>query len=329
MDAGKYRDVVIDGAYKELFDGFISYKKGIGYGYSQAYQLAIRQLSRFLKSKPAIPEVISQKYCEEFCAQRNNERTKTQMMRRTNTRQFCLFLANKGYDCYIPPERQTKKPDAFLPYIISEAEMASIIAIADAKEPIPWQPNCRIVISMLLRILWCCGLRLSEALFLELNDVDLKAGALTIRKAKNNKSRIVPMSKTCTEYAKHYWERMGFDNNRREGLFFPSPRGGRYHSTPIYIQIRKRMLEAGVTRDGVRPCRVHDIRHSYAMRALEKMDDEGIDAYCCLPLLSAFMGHQDITSTEYYLRLTNHGHELVEAAMADAYKGIFPEVGDD
>ena len=329
MDAGKYRDIVIDGAYKEHFDEFISYKKGIGYGFNQASQLAMRQLSRFLAGKPAVPEIVTQQYCEEFCARRSNERTKTQLMRMVNIRQFCLFLANKGYGCYILPARKTKKPDAFTPYIISETEMALIIAAADAKKPIPWQPNCRIVISMLLRILWCCGLRLSEALFLELADVNLETGALTIRKAKKNKSRTVPMSKTCTEYAKHYWKRMGFDNNRGEGLFFPSPRGGRYHSTPIYIQIRKRMVEAGVTRDGVRSCRVHDIRHSFAMRALEKMDDEGMDIYCSLPLLCAFMGHQDIKSTEYYLRLTSHGHSLVEAAMANAYKGVFPEVGDD
>jgi len=329
MDAGRYRDVVIDGAYKELFDGFISYKRGIGYRFAQPCQLVIRQLSRFLAGKPAVPEVITRNYCEEFCILRDNERATTQMSRMTHIRQFCLFLADKGYNCYVPPAKRIKRPDDFSPYIISETEMASIIAAADAKKPIPWLPDCKIVISMLLRILWCCGLRLSEALFLELNDVDIESGALTIRKAKNNKSRIVPMSKTCIEYARRYWERMGFDTNRREGLFFPSPRGGRYQSTYIYTQIRKLMLEACVTKDGVRPCRVHDIRHSFAMRVLEKMDDEGIDVYCNLPLLSAFMGHQDIKSTEYYLRLTGRGQMLIEAAMADAYKGVFPEVGDD
>ena len=49
--------------------------------------------------------------------------------------------------------------------------------------------------------------------------------------------------------------------------------------------------------------RVHDLRHSYCVHALQQMVEKGMDIYCTLPFLSSFMGHQNIYSTEKYLRL--------------------------
>ena len=65
------------------------------------------------------------------------------------------------------------------------------------------------------------------------------------------------------------------------------------------------------------------------MRALKKMEDSGIDIYCSLPLLAVYMGHSDIKSTEYYLRLTGNAFSEITGAMQECYDGIFPEVNLD
>jgi integrase len=86
------------------------------------------------------------------------------------------------------------------------------------------------------------------------------------------------------------------------------------------------MLAADVTVDAVKPARVHDIRHSYAVAALSKMQADGMDSYTCLPLLATFMGHRDVTSTEYYLRLTGSHAAQLAAENGAAHLGLYPEV---
>jgi integrase len=181
------------------------------------------------------------------------------------------------------------------------------------------------VYSMLTRMLWCCGLRIGEALDLAVGDVDLGAGVLTVTTAKGRRVRIVPMSQSLADYARGYADRMGLAAQPPEAWFYPSPLGGQYQVDGDSTHIQKIMLEAGVTVDGTRAPRTHDIRHSYAVQALYQMDIGGTDARAGLPVLAAVMGHADIKSTEYYLRLTAHHRPNVDAAMADAYRDVFPE----
>ena len=160
-------------------------------------------------------------------------------------------------------------------------------------------------------------------------DVDIDTGVLTVRKAKYNQTRLVPMSATLLEYARSYWGTMHFPFKAPEDFFLPTHRDGSYSRSSSAANIRRIMLKAGVTKDGVKPPRVHDIRHSYAVRALKKMEEENVDIYCALPMLSIFMGHSDIKSTEYYLRLTGHAFPDIAARMKQAYAGVFPEVRDE
>jgi integrase len=91
-------------------------------------------------------------------------------------------------------------------------------------------------------------------------------------------------------------------------------------------RIMRLMAAAGITTASGDPARTHDIRHSYAITALGKMEREGLDPYAALPLLCAFMGHRDIQSTEYYLRLTGPMSADTATKMAGAYNNVFPEV---
>jgi len=182
---------------------------------------------------------------------------------------------------------------------------------------------------MLLRLLWCCGLRLSEALHLRLEDVDIDIGVLTVRGAKYNQTRLIPVSATLYDYIRTYWDYMCFSQKEPDAFFLPNHRGESYTRGAFTDQIQRIMLRAGVTKDGIKPPRVHDIRHSFAVRSLKKMVDENVDIYCALPMLSIFLGHSDIQSTEYYLRLTGHTFPDIAALMESAYEGVFPEVCDE
>ncbi|OGL46492.1 MAG: hypothetical protein A2161_00180 [Candidatus Schekmanbacteria bacterium RBG_13_48_7] len=68
------------------------------------------------------------------------------------------------------------------------------------------------------------------------------------------------------------------------------------------------------------------LSHTYAVHALEKLINDGQDVYCTLPILSAYLGHRGIESTEKYLRLTEEAYSSIIDATAPLYMDVFPEV---
>ena len=174
-------------------------------------------------------------------------------------------------------------------------------------------------------MLYGCGLRINEALSLKQSEVDLVNGILTISKAKNGTSRLVPMSSSLTDYCKHYAKNMNITMHS-DDYFYPSRDGGKYHRTPVYLKFKQFMKLAGIFSEGSVGPRVHDIRHTYAVHAFEKMINEGQDVYCTLPVLSTYLGHRGIESTEKYLRLTEQAYGSIISAMAPLYTNVFPEV---
>jgi len=323
------KPIVIDGAHIDLFNEFVAYKKNIGYGYPHQTMELVRRFSRFLTRFPLENIILTKDLVDAFCAPREGEAISTRNKRLTMSRQFALFLKTKGVQCYVPPEQQQKASTDFVPYIISESQMEDIISFADNLPFIPHASTTKAVYPMLLRLLWCCGMRLSEALQLHLGDVDIDAGVFTVRKAKYNQTRLIPISGTLHSYVRNYWDEMRFPLKEPDAFFFPNHRSKRYDRHAASIYIKKIMLRAGVTVDGIKTPRTHDIRHSYAIRALKKMADENVDIYCALPMLSIFMGHSDIKSTEYYLRLTGHAFPDIAALTESMYANVFPEVCDE
>ena len=321
-------DLAMDGAYPELFSGYIAYKRAAGYAMARNWQYPARELSRFLASKPPAPEVLTADYVNEFCGRRGDEAASTQNHRMSTCRQFALYLQTLGYDCYVRPDQLTLRGTAFVPRIITSEEMARVIAAADAMPVQPNAPTAHKVFPMLVRILWSCGLRLGEALSLTVGDVDVAGGVLLIRNAKGGKPRIVPVSESLGAYLARYWRDMGFELAAPDTGIFPSRRSGRYWRSYAAFRIKGFMAEASVLARGGKPPRVHDIRHSFAVAALAKMDADGIDLYCALPLLAAYMGHSDIKSTEYYLRLTDNAMDAILSKMNGPYSDVFPEVKD-
>jgi integrase len=155
----------------------------------------------------------------------------------------------------------------------------------------------------------------------------LAADVITVHKAKHNRTRLVPMSESLAAHARRYAVAVGLVLEDREAWFFPSPRGGGYNPSSATAHIQGLMLQAGVTTATGRAPRAHDLRHSYAVACLAKMQAQGVDVYAALPLLATYMGHADIVSAEYYLRLGPSAWAGIEQAMADTYAGVFPHQG--
>jgi len=318
-------EITPDGAFPALFSEYVDYKRNLGYVYPGSRLYLVRRLSRFLAGRAADERVLTRAAAEEFARPHVGEASGSAAGRRGIARQFALFLRWKGIDAWVLPERaQPRQSRSFVPRIVTAEEMARVIACADARAASRCGPQTQPVYAMLVRLLWCCGLRIGEALALRVGDVDLAEAVITVRKAKHNRTRLVPMSQSLAAHARRYAVAVGLVAEDPGAWFFPSPRGGGYNSGSATTHIQGLMLQAGITTSAGRAPRTHDLRHSYAVACLARMQDDGVDVYAALPLLATYMGHADIVSAEYYLRLDPSVWAGIEQAMADTYAGVFP-----
>ena len=212
------------------------------------------------------------------------------------------FLIRQGYAVYVPPIKSApKRRCAHIPYIFSKDELKRFFLAID-KYPQTTLTNRNSVDPVLFRLLYGCGLRISEALNLQLKDIDLKTGTITILHAKNSRDRLVPIAESLIErFQKLLLKLHTFSD--KSTYFFISPAGGRLDETTVYRRFRDYLLMADISYTQNGP-RVHDLRHSYCVHCLKKWVLSGEELTNLMPYLAAYMGHTDFRGTQYYLRLT-------------------------
>lgn len=321
----KEKQFVFTGPFKDYCSQYVSYKRGMGFNFGESSLYLLIHMDNYFKQYNYSTSVLTKIMVEDFVSHRNMESVKTQHMRMSLIRQFAIFMNRIGFDFYVYPDELVPIAKTFTPYIFTRDEIERIMNVVDHLSYIPQSKYYHLIYPMLFRMLYGCGLRINEALSLKKTEIDLVNGILTITKTKNGMSRLVPMSRSLTGYCRSYAENMGFDMFS-EGYFYPSRDGGKYHRTPVYIKFKQFMKLAGIFPEGAVGPRVHDIRHTYAVHALEKIINDGQDVYCTLPILSTYLGHRGIESTEKYLRLTEEAYGSVIDAIAPFYTGVFPEV---
>jgi integrase len=154
----------------------------------------------------------------------------------------------------------------------------------------------------LLGLLACTGLRISEALALQIGDVDLARRILTVRETKYHQTRLVPLHPTALPPLNHY-------ARRRQKLFpcaqhfFVSDHGRRFAYSTVRMAFRK--LAVGfVPNSNRRHVRLHDLRHTFACRVLLGWQRSKRGAVGRVATLSRYLGHQRVSDTYWYLTAT-------------------------
>ena len=183
-------------------------------------------------------------------------------------------------------------------------------------------------IAALISLYYGCGLRKCEALNLRIRDVNLDIGTVRIMGGKNGTSRIVAASGSVIRAMETYCGLfcVGIDD---DSFVFQNSRGNRLGDHKLYAMYRDLLVAAGIPRrKGARGPRIHDLRHTFCVHALEQMDRRGLDLYASAPLLCAYLGHKTISETEYYLRLVEENFRDIEEKSRLYAPGLFPKEGD-
>lgn len=216
------------------------------------------------------------------------------------------FSAGGGDVTWRPTPGYAGRTKRYIPYIYTKEELKAIFAAADIMPKTCGRSQFNAVFPAVIRVLYGCGLRIAEALALKVKDVDLKEGFIFVHAGKFGKDRRIPISDSLLQYLREYYrEYMDFIGIASDGWFFPNAKGECYSQRTIYDKFRQILWIAGISHQGKgKGPRVHDLRHTFAVHALQQHVEQGKDIYASLTGLMVYLGHGKITSTEYYLRLT-------------------------
>ncbi len=307
-------------------ESYIAEKRAVGYKFEKGADM-LKRFDSFVCSRGLMEAILTKQLVMEWTVRKPNETVSTQCGRISLLRGLAEYMNRTGHPAYVYPRAiVTVDRYTYIPYIFSSDEIKRIFEVCDHYMPKDCTPNRHLVLPLLLRMLYGCGLRISEAINLTRQDVDLNKGTLYIRHTKFNKERILPMAGSLTERCRKYCQTID-DGKIGNPFFFPSPFGGHYSESTIYSLFREVLRRAKISHLGRgKGPRIHDIRHVFATNCLKKWVLDGRDLNNCLPYLSAYLGHEDLRGSQRYLRLTADLYPDITSKIENCCSYIIPEV---
>jgi integrase/recombinase XerD len=215
-------------------------------------------------------------------------------------RGFARYLHALDPGCEIPPiELLPASKYRPAPYLYTDREILALMTAARELRP----PSRSAMFETLIGLLACTGLRIGEAIRLDREDFDPAHRVLTVRDSKFGKSREVLLHPSTVRALASYGEiRDRLCPHPDTRSFFLTTRGTRPAHPTIHHPFQVLLDQAGVQRRSPSGrARIHDLRHSFAVKTLLGWYRDGGDVAARMPLLSTYMGHVDPAATFWYL----------------------------
>lgn len=238
-------------------------------------------------------------------------------------KQLCEHIARSEPHCYVPePMRMIPSYEAHCPPIFNESEIQALLSAASALNPSEsLRPQ---TYRMLLGLLYATGIRIGEALALNIESFHSEQKMLSIEAGKFRKDRFVPLHPSTSQALEHYVHRRLQTGPRApDSPLFINLRFRRLHYCTVNHTFRQLLAACGIPHNRRAGPRIHDLRHTFAVHRLLGWYRDGKDINARLPWLSTYMGHVGVASTQVYLRATA---ELVEQVDRRFHKHFIDNV---
>lgn len=322
-------DLTYVGPFKKEIEDHIKLKQAIGYKYcTEAGRLKL--FDRFIVEKYPKAKQLTKEIVLDWCSKKTYETRANQSSRVSVIREFAKYLDSIGKKSYCIPKGYYPASKRYIPYIYTVDELKRFFAETDKCSYCCECPYRHLNMPLLFRMIYMCGLRLSEARLLKVADVDIKQGILTIHHSKKDKSRLVPMCDSLTKSCRDFSEKV-HSIPIEENYYFPGVNGKPITRVNIDKNFRRFLLRAKISHRGrgFGP-RVYDFRHTYAVNCLKKWVEQKKDLMVYLPILKTYMGHNSFAETAYYLHLTADVFPDIIVKLEGYYPNIIPTLdGDD
>lgn len=296
-----------DGYFRSCFapqmEAFVALRQACGFDFrGQAKKL--RYFDTFLARNDIYVERLTQELTERYEHDMEHLHPGTRENRIRVLIHFARHLTRTDPDSFVPwAPPSDRAARSRLPFIFTAEQIrALMLAAAGLWHPGHLRPH---TYRTLIGLLYTTGMRISEAIALDIADLHHDSKMLHIRHGKFDKERWVPVTDSTYLHLQTYLDRrMTTGPPAQDAPLFINSSDRRLHYTTV-LSTFHRLLEACALRPatGHRP-RLHDLRHSFAVHSLLRWYREGRDINACLPALSTYMGHVNLDATLVYLHAT-------------------------
>jgi integrase/recombinase XerD len=277
------------------FIAYLELERGLSRNTLQAYQSDLSQFGEYLKRRGGSPLSVEHTDLAAFLselADGGDERAPvapaTLQRKAACLRSFYRHLRREGLIEHDPTAELRGPPKTKrLPKVLSREQVALLLSQPRGSEPLVLRDRA------LLELMYACGLRVSEAIGLQLADVDLEEGMLRAR-GKGSKERIVPVGRQAVGAVEHYRRsaRTELVGSSVEPSLFVNHRGSKLTRQGLYKIIQNHARGAGLSQ----LMTPHTLRHTFATHLLS--------GGCDLRSLQEMLGHADLATTQIYTHLS-------------------------
>ena len=321
------KDYVRNSPVAGYIDGLLAEKRALGFSY-HFEEYVLNEFDHYCITHELKSASFDRCFMEEWLSRNGNEGTSYHSQRISFVRQLALYMNALGIRAYIPVE--SISVTVTVPHFLSKDELTAFFSILDSDRPrIPALYAWRLwnEYRVAFRLLYCCGMRNSEACDLKTENVDLEKGIITIYHSKGDKDRIIYLSDDMKELLKEYLKYLTETLGCYPVWFFPARDPHKHiHKSTLdrrFNRIWDQTLYAGTVN---RKPTVHSLRHSYVVDRMNSWLSEGKDFDTMMPYLSRYLGHSSINESMYYYHLSEDANRFIRKNDPTA-KNVIPEAG--
>lgn len=313
-----------NGVFKNYMESYLEYRESLGKN-TRIYLMHLREFDRYTVNTNKVDLELTKEYVEQWLIKKENESVNSLAVRASCIKSFCIYLNMHGIQAYIIDKRNYKSKRTFIPHIYTEKEMLDILNTIKQIEPTVCNKYRSNMMVLIVKVLFCCGLRISEALNIKYNDIDFENKTIKIHSAKNYQERFIVINDTLLNAIKGYQSL--FSNLNNDSYLFENKNTKyKYARTTIEIIFKDIVNNSNLNQHN--RYRLHDFRHTFAVHNLRNVFLNKEDVNVFLPILMTYMGHQHISSTEYYLRFTADMYPEFIKECETYFDNVIPDIGD-
>ncbi len=305
--------------------GLIDTKRALGYIYQECARI-LHTFDLFCIEYFSLETKLTQNIVMKWSQKRETENNKYMLNRVSVIRELAKYMNSIGVSAYLMPIDLTKKSSRLVPHIYSFSELKKLFHAVDSCEYNRLCPTKHLDVSVIFRVIYCCGLRPIEARRLKIVDIDFITGAVKINESKGHKDRLVVLSEDLLHICKKYNDCVNRIYPDRDYFFTSSRTKGMYSKSWINQTFRKFIQQTGIATDDKKTPRLYDLRHTFATHCISKWIHEGKDINSYLPYLSEYMGHKLFSDTAYYIHFVPELFSHITDLNNSHFNEMIPEV---
>lgn len=312
--------------FAELIKKYIRQRRDSGFLYDNPAYWLFRFDQFCVQGHVAVP-IVTKELFDAWSVKSPKESKTTQNNRLMALRCFCIHLSSIGIQCHIP--HMLPKPEKHIPFLMGEEDIKAFFQEVNAYEcrsEVIYFKRLACEYKVLFTLIFCCGLRISEACDLQFQHVDTQHGTIFILHSKGDKDRFIYLADDLNKMCMNYKQQLVDELCHVPRWLFPG-RHSEEHilKTSVDRKFNEIWNRTGKSRESTKKPTVHSLRHGFVIRRMDSWMENDVDFQVMMPYLSQHLGHASPNDTYYYFHQVKETFKTIRRKDRTA-NVVIPEV---